>query len=70
MNCNGESGWGRKRRGVTSSNVIGEIIAGGRSSKHGTSDGHHMEKRQANDFDIDVGGRVKIVEKYSDIRKW
>ena len=69
-NCNGLDGWGRKRRDVTPINVIGEITSNGKQPRAAPLD-HIRNKRQtaAGDLDIDVGGRVKIVEKYSEIRK-
>ncbi|XP_052224310.1 uncharacterized protein LOC127839959 [Dreissena polymorpha] len=70
-NCMGYAGWGRKKRYVTPVNVIGEINASNKvpSKKESVgSIGHNIAKRQTEDFDIDVGARVKIVEKYSEIQ--
>ncbi|XP_052221408.1 uncharacterized protein LOC127837972 [Dreissena polymorpha] len=70
-NCMGYAGWGRKKRDVTPVNVIGEINASNKvpSKKESVgSIGHNIAKRQTEDFDIDVGARVKIVEKYSEIQ--
>ncbi|KAH3801937.1 hypothetical protein DPMN_155601 [Dreissena polymorpha] len=68
----GYAGWGRKKRDVTPVNVIGEINASNKvpSKKESVgSIGNDIDKRQTEDFDIDVGARVKIVEKYSEIRE-
>ncbi|XP_052814248.1 uncharacterized protein LOC128241365 [Mya arenaria] len=62
-NCLGEGGWGKRKRAATRDTVVGEITATGHNLKE-----HQVKKRQAEVLDIDVGGRVKIVEKYSDIR--
>ena len=54
--CGGTPGWGRKRREV---NLESSVSVESRA------------KRQVDDtFDIGVGGKVNIVEKYSDIRKY
>ena len=69
--CNdGTDGWGRKKRDITLDNSVGEISAYADKKELGY---HMIKERQADasgPFDIDVGGKVKIVEKYSDIRKY
>jgi len=67
-NCLGESGWGRKRRDAIVDrrfNQIMRVAVPGIDARETTV---NRDKRQSENFDIDVGGRVKIVEKYTEIR--
>ena len=63
----GYPGWGRRKRDVTPANVIGEINASNKVKRQQasvSSIGHDIEKRQTDNFDIDAGARVKIVETF------
>ena len=65
---NGDVGWGRKKREITPGGIDKRSVAS-RSTRRGIKG---IDKRQAADdvFDIDVGGKVKIVEKYTEVRKY
>ena len=65
--CGNDLGWGRKRRDVKivdSSPTSMEVISPENLRRR------DLQKRQAENFDIDVGARVNIVEKYSEIREY
>ena len=67
-NCLGESGWGRKRRDAILDRRFDQMMRVAVPSMDTRETTVNRDKRQSENFDIDVGGRVKIVEKYTEIR--